>query len=230
MTVKSALFEEFRSGWPSRPYPMMVDHLDVREGRVCPAASLYAFGRQYGDRLREAGVEPGDVVACLPRTWIHWVGMLQACLRRGAVFAGLAPHREAERAEWPQTVEASVVLTQDGLERAASTRRLPPNGIIVGPPAIALTEAELLEVTDPEVVDPMLEPQGPVWLDGRLAPLAEALAVITLLRAGSELHLGLDTEEVFARAEDDHRLFGGGGSSCTLAAARSWAPFTAPSR
>lgn len=221
-TVKSALFEEFRSHWPNRPYPMVVDHVEVADGRVCPAASLYAFGKQFGDTLRAAEPEPGSIVACFPRTWIHWVGMLQACLRRGVVFAGLSPQLESGRKGWAEAVGASFVLHPDGVQRLTSSRRGAPHGVIVGPPAIALTEAELLEVTSPEVVDPMLEPQDPVWLDGRLAPLAEMLAVVTLLRAQTEIHLGLDAKAVFERADDDHRLFGGGGASCTMAAARSW--------
>lgn len=222
VAMDSGLFAEFREGWPNRPYPMAVDHLDTAAGRVCPAASLYAFGKVYSDRLKTLELEPGQVVACFPTTWLQWIGMLQGCLRRGAVFAALIPNGEprADRESWCEAVQAGVVLGPEDIVRRPSERRLQPFGIIAGPPALAITEAELLEVTNPAVVDPALERESPVWLDARLAPLAEVLAVVTLLRAKAELHLGLGGDDAFALAADDHRWFSNAGASCAITEAR----------
>lgn len=218
---KSALFDLVRTGWPNRPYPLLVDHADHPEGRVCPAASLYAHGKVMSDALLAVELEPGEVVACLPRTWIEWVGMLQGCLRRGAIFAPRSVRSPVPPEAWCRQVEACVVLESDRASRRPTGRRGPPNGLVVGPPAVALEEAEILEATDPRA-DPLLEPQGPVWLDDRTAPIAEALAMITLLRAQAELHVGLAFEEAVHAAEDHHRLVDGSGPSFSFASVRSW--------
>lgn len=222
-SVRSALFQEIRSAWPNRPYPLLVDHLEVLDGRICPAASLYAFGKAYGEILKKVEVEPGEVVACFPTTWIQWTTMLQACLRAGAVFSPLAPNSAMLPSEWRSAVEAGISLDAEGATRQSIGRRLEPNTILVGPPPIALTEREVLEVTRPEIVDPLLSARGTVWLDDGLAPLAEALAVITLLRAGAEAHVGLPSAEALGRAGDDDRWFDGAGASSSVAAVRSWA-------
>jgi hypothetical protein len=219
-TVNSPLFEEIRSVWPNRPYPLVVDHVDVAEGRVCPAASLYALGKSFGDALKAASVEPGEVVACFPRTWTEWIGMLQACLRRGAGFAPLEPGRP--RGDWADAVGASLRLDPDGVTRGPKGRRVAPGTAIFGPPAVALTEPELLDATEPRVVDPVLSAEDSVWLDDRLLPVAKAMAVLTLLRARAEVHLGLDTSSALERAADEHRLFDGAGTSSSVAAARAW--------
>lgn len=222
--MKSELFAELREGWPNQPYPLMVDYLDAPTGRVCPAASLYAFGKDYGDRLKTLSVQPGEVVACFPESWIGWVGMMQGCLRRGAVFAPapMSAGETSDRASWCAAVEAGVILTADEVSRRSSDRRLAPNSIIAGRPAVAVKEPEILEATRPDLVDPMLEKQTPVWLDADLAPLAQALAIVTLLRAEAELHVGLDEVAALSRAEDDHRWFGGAGASSTIASVRAW--------
>lgn len=221
--VSSQLFEEIRSAWPSRPYPLLVDHLESTEGRVCPAASLYALSKVHGDRLRSLGVENGEVVACFPATWIEWAAMLLGCFRRGACFASMSAGSPAPQDPWIEAVGAGIRLNPSSAARLGEGRRLEPCTLIVGPPAMAISEIELIAATRPEIVDPLLEPERPVWLDHRLAPLANALAVVTLLRAGTELHVGATTEEAVALAEDDHRFFGGAGASSSMAAVRGWA-------
>lgn len=222
---RSQLFALFREAWPQKPYPLVVDHLDAADGRVCPAASLYNHGRVMGDALRRVELLPGEVVACFPATWIEWIGMLQGCLRRGAAFAPAPVGRELDEAEWVHAVGARVVLRSDGsTERREGGRRSLPGSLVVGPPAMEITEAELLAATQPGRVDPSLEPQAPIWLDDRMAPLAEALAVVTLLRAETELHLGAPLAEAMQRADDDHRVFGSQGSSAAVGVLRASPP------
>lgn len=214
--IQSILFEEIRSGWPGRPYPLLVDYLDVPDGRVCPAASLYALGKVHGDHLKTVDTKPGEVVACFPGTWIDWVGMLQGCLRRGAVFAPLTPGSEVERERWAEAVDAGLVLDNEGALRTAKRRKVQPCGLIVGPPAIGLSELELLRATEPETVDPRFQPRQTIGLDDRLAPVAHAMALITLLRAQAEAHVGVGALGAVEAARSQARFLDRGGFSRTL--------------
>lgn len=208
--VQSRLFGELREHWPQRPYPLLVDHLDQPDGRICPAGSLYVLGKIHGDRLKRREVAPGEVVACFPKTWIEWVGMMLGCLRRGAVFAPALPGCLISVEEHAEAVGARWLLTDAEERPRKGGRYFEPHAMVLGPPAIAVLEDELMESTAPAGLG--MAPELPVWLDPRLCPVAVALSVIGLLRCQVELHLGLSAEDSLRRAEPADWFFDGAGS------------------
>lgn len=205
--VQSEVFAEIHSTWPGRPYPLLVGHSGDGDERVCPAAALYALGKLHGDRLKALELAPGEIVACFPDTWFEWVGMMQACLRRGAAFAPAPPMDALDVEARCEAVGASVRLAPNDMERLGSGRRLEPNSWLVWDSmAVALAESEVIAATEPDRNHVLAGPEHPVWVDDDLPILPKTLGVMSLLREGTEIHVGLSYEEAKIRADENHRF------------------------
>ena len=193
--MRSLLFDEIRERWPAHPYPLMVDYADVPLGRICPAASLYSYGKQYGDRLKEVSTQPGEVVACIPGNWIHWVGMMLGCLRRGACFAPRPLAMTPDVHAWCEAVKAHICLQSESVERVSgASSNGPHHACIWGELGNSYPEDELLARSEPSKnVSHSLVAQK-VWVPGSSLNVYPngPLALVTLLRAQAEIHIGFE--------------------------------------
>lgn len=198
----SALYEQVFLKWIGNPYPLLVDHTDTG-GRVCPAASLYTYGRHYSTLLKPFPIEPGEVIACSAHSWIHWIGMLLGTLRRGLTFAPLPLSPKHDHELWVANIDPTYLLREETgkVEILNKSRpRLPPYSWVLGPSQ--WTENKILESSGVAA----LQETTPVWLANDMTPEDHVIALLSVLRARAEVHVGLNTEEILKEASSKHHM------------------------
>jgi hypothetical protein len=194
-----ALLGRFRSTWLDSPLPMVVEHGPDRPETICAAPSLWMGGKLVAERLREAGLGPGDRVAYVGEARAGYVQALVGCLRVGVTFLpreiALAEH------EAHATVSADLAVTRGALsprgdEELRMLLRASDTGAVVGLRGDDLdalaTDAALLLPGDGVRIGGRGE-----WTEWR----SVALEVLGGLFVGAEIHVvgaGVTREQLAA--------------------------------
>lgn len=195
LPYRSELYAWMRSDWPYRPYPLVVDHLDTPSGRVCPAASLFGYGQVWSERMKEAHVGPGAVVSAEVSTWLAWMGVLQASLRRGAAFWAELPGEASSRIQ-----QSNFHCDRFGVSPVSQVPEQAPSSLFID--GAWRDETEVLDLLSKQRWTDELSEQGPVWVCPNAS--SPVLTLLGLLRAKAEIHVGLARKRALAEAEAHH--------------------------
>lgn len=85
-SARVALLGHFRSRWVASPYPMVVHTPAEGPMTLCAAPSLWMGARVVANALRDAGAQPGDVVACTEPHGPAWVQTLVGTARARCAY------------------------------------------------------------------------------------------------------------------------------------------------